>query len=362
LISLRCARKESRIYWCVFDVLDKEAQFTELQKKTEDPDLWNDPENAQRLMRRISTLREEVESWQVLRQRCDDALELARLEDESLRPELEVETEKIEKEVAQREFYAMFSNRYDKGDALLAIHAGAGGTDSQDWAEMLERMYLRWAENHGYQTDILDLSEGEEAGVKSVTIAVNGRYAYGYLRPEKGVHRLVRLSPFDSAHRRHTSFAMVEVLPQVEDDDEIHIDQDDLRIDVYRSSSAGGQNVQKNATAIRITHLPSGLVVTCQNERSQSQNRENAMRVLRARLLELKQQQQEEQLAELRGEYQKVEWGSQIRSYVLHPYQMVKDHRTEFETGNTQAVLNGDLDGFIEAYLRANVGNGKSSE
>jgi peptide chain release factor 2 len=309
-------------------------------------------------MRRMSALREEVETWQVLRQRVNDALELARLGDDSLRPELEAETEKIETEVAQREFYAMFTNKHDKGDALLAIHAGAGGTDSQDWAEMLERMYLRWAENHGYETDILDYSEGEEAGIKSITIAVNGRYAYGYLRPEKGVHRLVRLSPFDSAHRRHTSFAMVEVLPQVEDDDEIHIDPDDLRIDVYRSSSAGGQNVQKNATAVRITHQPSGIVVTCQNERSLTQNRENAMRVLRSRLLELKQQEQEEALAELRGEYQKVEWGSQIRSYVLHPYQMVKDHRTDFETGNTQAVLNGDLDGFIEAYLRANLGNG----
>jgi peptide chain release factor 2 len=297
-------------------------------------------------MRRMSALREEVETWQVLRQRVNDALELARLGDDSLRPELEAETEKIETEVAQREFYAMFTNKHDKGDALLAIHAGAGGTDSQDWAEMLERMYLRWAENHGYETDILDYSEGEEAGIKSITIAVNGRYAYGYLRPEKGVHRLVRLSPFDSAHRRHTSFAMVEVLPQVEDDDEI------------RSSSAGGQNVQKNATAVRITHQPSGIVVTCQNERSLTQNRENAMRVLRSRLLELKQQEQEEALAELRGEYQKVEWGSQIRSYVLHPYQMVKDHRTDFETGNTQAVLNGDLDGFIEAYLRANLGNG----
>jgi peptide chain release factor 2 len=306
----------------------------------------------------MSALREEVETWQVLRQRVNDALELARLGDDSLRPELEAETEKIETEVAQREFYAMFTNKHDKGDALLAIHAGAGGTDSQDWAEMLERMYLRWAENHGYETDILDYSEGEEAGIKSITIAVNGRYAYGYLRPEKGVHRLVRLSPFDSAHRRHTSFAMVEVLPQVEDDDEIHIDPDDLRIDVYRSSSAGGQNVQKNATAVRITHQPSGIVVTCQNERSLTQNRENAMRVLRSRLLELKQQEQEEALAELRGEYQKVEWGSQIRSYVLHPYQMVKDHRTDFETGNTQAVLNGDLDGFIEAYLRANLGNG----
>jgi peptide chain release factor 2 len=313
-------------------------------------------------MKRMSGMREEVESWQSLRQRLHDALELAQIEDESLRSELESETEQIEKEIDQREFYAMFSGKHDRGDALLAIHAGAGGTDSQDWAEMLERMYLRWAENHGYGTDILDFSEGEEAGIKSVTIAVNGRYAYGYLRPEKGVHRLVRLSPFDSAHRRHTSFALVEVLPQVEDDDEIEINPDDLRIDVYRSSSAGGQNVQKNATAIRITHLPSGLVVTCQNERSQTQNRENAMRVLRARLLEIKQQEQEEQIAELRGEFKKVEWGNQIRSYVLHPYQMVKDHRTDYETGNTQAVLNGDLDGFIDAYLRSNLGNGKSSQ
>jgi len=221
---------------------------------------------------------------------------------------------------------------------------------------MLERMYLRWCETHGYQTEVLDFTEGEEAGIKSITIAVNGRYAYGYLRSEKGVHRLVRLSPFDAAHRRHTSFALVEILPQVEGDDEIVISPDDLRIDVYRSSSAGGQNVQKNATAIRITHLPTGLVVTCQNERSQTQNRENAMRVLRARLLEIKQAEQEEQLAEMRGEFKKMEWGSQIRSYVLHPYQMVKDHRTDFETGNTQAVLNGEIDGFIEAYLRANVG------
>ncbi len=311
-------------------------------------------------MKRLSAMREEVEPWQQLRQRLHDALELAQLDDESLRPDLEKEVEQIEKEVEQREFYAMFSGKYDRGDALLAIHAGAGGTDSQDWAEMLQRMYLRWAENHGYETDILDYSEGEEAGIKSVTIAVNGRYAYGYLRPEKGVHRLVRLSPFDSAHRRHTSFALVEVLPQVEDDDEIEIDPDDLRIDVYRSSSAGGQNVQKNATAIRITHIPTGIVVTCQNERSQTQNRENAMRVLRARLLELKQQEQEEQLAELRGEFKKVEWGNQIRSYVLHPYQMVKDHRTDYETGNTQAVLNGEIDGFIEAYLRRNLGNGKN--
>lgn len=309
-------------------------------------------------MKKLSALKNEVDSWQSLQQRTRDALDLAHLGDESLYPELLHEVEELEAEIARREFYAKFSGRYDRNNALLAIHAGAGGTDSQDWAEMLQRMYLRWAENHGFETEILDLSEGEEAGIKSVTIAVNGPYAYGYLRAEKGVHRLVRLSPFDAAHRRHTSFALVEVLPQVEDDDEVEINPDDLRIDVYRSSSAGGQNVQKNATAIRITHIPTGIVVTCQNERSQTQNRENAMRVLRARLLELKRQEQEEKLAELRGEFQKVEWGSQIRSYVLHPYQLVKDHRTEYETGNTQAVLNGEIDAFIEAYHRASLGNG----
>lgn len=310
-------------------------------------------------MKNISALREEVESWHNLEERIGDALELAQLEDESLRAELENETETLEAEISQREFLAMLSGKYDQGDALLAIHAGAGGTDSQDWAEMLQRMYLRWAESHGYKTEILDTSLGEEAGIKSTTIAVDGRYAFGYLRPEKGVHRLVRLSPFDAAHRRHTSFALVEVLPQVEDDTSIELNSNDLRIDTYRSAGAGGQNVQKNDTAVRITHIPTGIVVTCQNERSQVQNRENATRVLRARLLEIKQQEQAEHLAELRGEFQKVEWGSQIRSYVLHPYQMVKDHRTNHETGNAQSVLDGDIDSFIEAYLRANVGNGK---
>jgi peptide chain release factor 2 len=307
-------------------------------------------------MKKLSAIRDEVESWDNLAQRIHDALELAQLDDESLRTELERELEAIEKEVGKREFSAMLSGKYDRGNALLAIHAGAGGTDSQDWAQMLERMYLRWAENRGFETEILDTTEGEEAGIKSVTIAVNGPYAYGYLHPEKGVHRLVRLSPFDAAHRRHTSFALVEVLPQVENDEEVEINPNDLRIDTYRSAGAGGQNVQKNDTAVRITHIPTGIVVTCQNERSQTQNRENAMRVLRARLLEIKQQEQEEQIAELRGEYTKAEWGSQIRSYVLHPYQMVKDHRTNYEEGNTQAVLNGDLDAFIEAYLRQRMG------
>ncbi len=307
-------------------------------------------------MRDISSLKEEVEEWRTLRNNIDDTLELAQLGDVSIQSELEAETALIEADVAQREFEAMLSGPYDRGDALLAIHAGAGGTDSQDWAEMLQRMYLRWVERRGYQANILDTTFGEEAGIKSTTISVSGRYAYGYLRSEKGVHRLVRLSPFDSAHRRHTSFVMVEVLPQVKEASQVDINTDDLRIDVFRSSGAGGQNVQKNATAIRITHLPTGIVVSCQNERSQLQNKQNAMTVLRSRLLELKQQKQEEKMAELRGEYQKAEWGSQIRSYVLHPYQMVKDHRTDYETGNTQAVLDGDLDTFIEAFLRSQVG------
>jgi peptide chain release factor 2 len=354
------ARQYSRIYWCVFDLPTKEAELEQYRIESESPGFWDDPDHAQRVMKKMSSLREEVEDWQSLIQRMRDAHELVSLGDESLRGELEQEVEALEKEIDQREFSAMLSGRYDRGDALLAIHAGAGGVDAQDWAQMLERMYLRWAENHGYQTEVLDLSEGEEAGIKSVTIAIDGRYAYGYLRPEKGVHRLVRLSPFDAAHRRHTSFALVEVLPQIEDDTEIKINPDDIRVDVYRSSGAGGQNVQKNATAIRITHIPTGIVVTCQNERSQMQNRENAMRVLRARLFEIKQQEQEDQIAELRGEYTKAEWGSQIRSYVLHPYQMVKDHRTDYEMGNAQAVLDGALDGFIEAFLRLRV-SGKTS-
>ena len=305
-------------------------------------------------MKQFTAVKAEVESWRNFSRRLNDALELAQLADESLRAELESEIAHIEADLEKRSFTAMLSGKYDRDPAILAIHAGAGGTDSQDWAGMLERMYLRWAEAQGYQTEILDITAGEEAGIKSVTIAVDGDYAFGYLRSEKGVHRLVRLSPFDAAHRRHTSFALVEVLPQVAmDEAEIFIDPGDIKMDVFRSSGAGGQNVQKNATAVRITHIPTGIVVTCQNERSQSQNREFAMRILRARLLELKQAEKEEERAVLRGEYTKAEWGSQIRSYVLHPYQMVKDHRTDHETGNTQAVLDGDLGEFMEAYLRS---------
>jgi peptide chain release factor 2 len=314
---------------------------------------WDDPAHAQQVAKSAAGLREQVNDWRDFEQRLNDTEELAGLQDESLRGDLESEILALETELDKRSFTAMLSGTYDSDDAFLAIHAGAGGTDSQDWAAMLMRMYLRWAERSGYQTEVLDSSEGEEAGIKSATISINGKYAYGYLRSEKGVHRLVRLSPFDSAHRRHTSFALVEVLPQVAfDSPEVPIDPAELKIDVFRSSGAGGQNVQKNATAIRITHLPSGIVVTCQNERSQSQNREFAMRILRSRLLEIKKAEKDEEIAILRGEYTKAEWGSQIRSYVIHPYQMVKDHRTEHETGNTQSVLDGNLEEFMQAYLR----------
>lgn len=330
----------------------KESQLGELDKEISSEEFWEDPAHAQQVSKDAANLREHIGEWKRLKQRLRDTTELAALNDESFRADLDSETMDIENELEKRSFTAMLSGPYDADDALLAIHAGAGGTDSQDWAAMLMRMYLRWAEKKGYKTEILETSEGEEAGIKSTTISINGDYAYGYLRSEKGVHRLVRLSPFDAAHRRHTSFSLVEVLPQVAfDNPEVQIDPADLKIDVFRSSGAGGQNVQKNATAIRITHLPTGIVVTCQNERSQSQNREFAMRILRARLFEIKKAEKAEEVAILRGEYTKAEWGSQIRSYVIHPYQMVKDHRFEYETGNTQAVLDGDLDGFMHAYL-----------
>jgi len=324
-----------------------------LELEIASPDFWNDPQTAQRISKQAASLRTEAESWQSFQRRIQDSLELAHMDDESLRPELELEIASLETELDERSFTAMLSGKYDEDDAILAIHAGAGGTDSQDWAMMLQRMYLRWAESKGYETEVLDTTEGEEAGIKSTTMAINGKYAFGYLRSEKGVHRLVRLSPFDAAHRRHTSFALVEILPQVAmDSPEVQIDPGDFRVDVYRSSGAGGQNVQKNATAIRITHLPTGIVVTCQNERSQTQNREFAMRVLRGRLLEIQQAEKVEEIAVLKGDYTKAEWGSQIRSYVLHPYQMVKDHRTNHEVGNAQSVLDGNLGGFMETYLR----------
>ncbi|MCB2203011.1 peptide chain release factor 2 [bacterium] len=336
----------------MFDLSSKKEELSKLEQESQDPNLWDNRERAQKIMIRQSALRDEINSYEALKKRAEDTLEMLEIAEDSMMAELETEIGQIEGEVDRLELNTLLSGKYDRGNALLAIHAGAGGTDSQDWAAMLERMYLRWAETHGYQTEVLDQTDGEEAGIKSATIGVSGPLAYGYLRPEKGVHRLVRLSPFDAAHRRHTSFALVEILPEFDEADEVKIPPEDIKIDVYKSSGAGGQNVQKNATAVRLTHIPTGLVVTCQNERSQVQNRENALRVLKARLLEMKQEAQAEKISELRGEYTKAEWGSQIRSYVLHPYQLVKDHRTDHETGDTQSVLDGDLDPFIEAFLR----------
>ncbi|MFL7813137.1 MAG: peptide chain release factor 2 [Anaerolineales bacterium] len=338
------------------DVSKKTKQLEQLQKESQDPDLWNNQDRARKVMKSISFLESELNSWSKLQSRLADAQELVALGDESLEEELSREVLALQGEIEKREFDAMLSGEYDRGDALLAIHAGAGGNDAQDWAEMLQRMYLRWAESRNFETEVIDLTPGEEAGIKSTTISISGPYAYGYLRSEKGVHRLVRISPFDSSNRRHTSFVLVEVLPQVEDDESIEINPNDLRIDTFRSAGAGGQSVQKNDTAVRITHIPTGIVASCQNERSQTQNREMALKVLKSRLLALKQQEHKERIEELKGEYQKAEWGSQIRSYVLHPYHMVKDHRTDFEMGNTQAVLDGDIDPFIESYLRQTLG------
>ena len=344
----------------VFDIIEKGKRIADLEARAADPTFWNDPETAQREMQTLAALREEVELWNRLAQRVEDAQALLDLlaeeKDEGMLAELETEVKVIAQELDQEEFRLIFSGEHDQDDAILAIHAGAGGTEAQDWAAMLLRMYLRWAERHGYETEIVDQTEGEEAGIKSVYVEVRGPYAYGYLKAERGVHRLVRLSPFDAANRRHTSFALVEVMPVLDDNIEVNIRPEDLRIDVYRSSSAGGQNVQKNATAVRITHLPTGIVVTCQNERSQLQNKERALRVLRGKLYELERQKREAQAAALKGKHVEAGWGNQIRSYVLHPYQMVKDLRTDVETSNTQAVLDGELDEFIEAWLRSQVG------
>ena len=345
---------------CVFDLASKNKELVDLQKQAAAQDLWDDPTQGQRVMQRLAALQAVVDDWRQVRQRISDSLELldlAELEEnaDELLAELEADVAGIEEEMEEREFQLLFSGEHDARNAILAIHAGAGGTEATDWAQMLLRMYLRWCERRGFRPEILDRTEGEETGVKSVTVRVEGEYAYGYLKSERGVHRLVRLSPYDAAHRRHTTFCLVEVMPEIEDDIEVEIDPNDLRIDVYRSSGAGGQNVQKNATAVRILHIPTDIVVTCQNERSQVQNKENAMRVLRAKLYELELQKREEEQARLKGKHVEAGWGNQIRSYVLHPYHMVKDLRTGYETGNTEAVLNGEIDEFIEAFLREEV-------
>ena len=311
-------------------------------------------------MQEIASLRERVETWRGLESRARDQVELLELaiaeDDDSLAEQAGEDLRAPESELDRLDFELQLSGEYDHRDAILAIHAGAGGTESQDWAEMLLRMYLRWCEAHGYGTEVLDTTEGEEAGIKSTTVEVRGPLAYGYLASERGVHRLVRLSPYDAAHARHTSFAKVEVMPEVSSTSEVEVNPDEIRVDVFRASGHGGQNVQKNSTAIRITHIPTGIVVTCQNERSQHRNRSSAMKVLESRLLERELLAQEEERARLKGKHVDMGWGNQIRSYVLHPYKMVKDHRTDFETSNTTAVLDGDLDDLMGAFLRARVG------
>lgn len=331
-------------------------EIARLEEQSTQADFWDDPDTAQRTMRRLARLKEATGLWLSTRQRLNDAIELAELDDEALVPELTAEADALAAEVERLAFRAKLGGKYDAEDAYLAIHAGAGGTDAQDWAAMLLRMYLRWAERRGFKTEIVDEMPGDEAGIKSATVSIQGDYVYGYLKSEAGVHRLVRLSPFDAANRRHTSFCLVEVWPDVQEEIDITIDEKDLQIDTFRSSGAGGQNVQKNETAVRITHLPTGLVVSCQNERSQTQNKERALQVLKMRLLDLERRKQEEEFAELKGEHISAGWGNAIRSYVLHPYQLVKDTRSGYETGNTQAVLDGDLDAFMEAYLAARVG------
>lgn len=311
-------------------------------------------------MKELNELKEQLGTWRDLQQRGKDAaelLEMAMEEDNAaIAADIARELSELEQKVNGLEFNLLFSGPYDRNNAALSIHAGAGGTESQDWAQMLLRMYLRWAERHGCRAEILEETAGEEAGIKSVTVEVTGAHAYGRLKAERGVHRLVRLSPFDANHRRHTSFALVEVMPELEDDTEVEISPDEVRVDIYHASGHGGQNVQKVATAVRLTHIPTGIIVTCQNERSQLQNKENAWKVLRARLLELRIEQQEQERARIKGQHIEAGWGNAIRSYVLHPYQMVKDVRTDFETSRTDLVLDGELDPLIEAYLKSQIG------
>ena len=320
------------------------------------PDFWNDLERSQKVNREVKSLKRKLESYSRTKSRLEDTeilIELGQeMEDSSVVEEVQGNVEQLEKDVEKMRLNALLKGSYDANNAIVSLHAGAGGTEAMDWTSMLLRMYTRWCENNEYEVKTLDFLPGEEAGVKSVTLHVIGENAYGYLKAEKGVHRLVRISPFDSSGRRHTSFASVDVMPELENDNTIEIRPEDLRVDTYRSSGAGGQHVNKTSSAIRITHLPTGIVVTCQNERSQIQNRETAMKMLRGKLLARKEQENQEKKDEIEGELKKIEWGSQIRSYVFHPYNMVKDHRTNVETGNIQAVMDGDLDRFINAYLQ----------
>jgi len=311
-------------------------------------------------MRQLAQLKEIISTWRGLEKRVSDLLALTDLalaeEDRSMEEEIGLEIKKVEHRLHELEFQLAFSGEYDKRGAIMAIHAGAGGTESQDWAEMLLRMYLRWAERRGYQAEVMDTSPGEEAGIKSTMVEIRGEYGYGYLRGERGVHRLVRISPFDASHSRHTSFALVEIMPEVEGEVDVAIDSDDLKVDVFRPSGPGGQHMQKTSSAVRITHLPTGIVAICQNERSQYRNKEIALRILRSRLVEIELEKKTEEQAKLKGEHVTAGWGNQIRSYILHPYRMVKDHRTGFETSDPIAVLDGELDELLQTYLKSMVG------
>jgi peptide chain release factor 2 len=339
----------------VFDLEAKERRVGELDAQTLEPGFWDDQRVAQKVVREANDLRSEVELWRGFEARVDDLLTTLELVEESGDAELTAELDRtagqLERDFDTERTALLFSGEYDAGGAILSISAGAGGTEATDWAEMLLRMYLRWAERHRYRTEIVDQQEGEQAGIKSATVDIDGRAAYGWMRAERGVHRLVRISPFDSQKRRQTTFALVEVLPEVDDDIEIELNWDEIRTDTFRSQGAGGQHVNKTDSAVRLTHLPTGIVAQSQNERSQTQNKEMAIRVLKARLLERALEEKEAEVRKLKGEHVEAGWGNQIRSYVLHPYQMVKDLRTGYETGNTGAVLDGDLDAFMQAEL-----------
>lgn len=333
-----------------------EKEIAELEAKTAVDDFWNDVENSQKVLQKISSMKNKVSSYNQLKTDYDDAMVMIELADEeedlSLLEECESSVEAVEKKLEEMTLSTLLTGEYDSKNCILTFHAGAGGTEAQDWAEMLFRMYTRWGERHGYKVSTLDYLDGDGAGLKSATILIEGINAYGYLKGEAGVHRLVRVSPFDSSGRRHTSFASLEVMPEIDDDVEVTIKDDDIRVDVFRASGAGGQKVNKTSSAIRITHLPTNIVVTCQNERSQHQNREVAMKMLKSKLVEIKERENLEKIEDIKGDQKEIGWGSQIRSYVFMPYTMAKDHRTNYEMGNINAVMDGDIDGFINAYLK----------